>query len=997
VSRSAAATRARVYVSLSTATVILRMPSQYTLFFGKANGFPLVGRPSSALRLCDYGFAARRARHWRKGEKQLLLRFFAAMFTAGLCLSAQTQPSSVSFGESAIPLDGPWRFHTGDDPAWARPDFDDSSWEKISLAPAKGKIDPLTGESYRPGWTGSGHRGYHGYAWYRLHVHLTQSPAGTRILMPEDVDDGYEVYLNGNRLLNFGDFSTNPPRTYLSDQVITAAIPPGAGQDLTFAVRFWMSEWTELRYRNSGGLHAAPTFGLASAVDLRSIALQYKVLQISLVPAMKVALFLSVAVFALLLYWQDRSALFGLLLAIALLLEAANNVVVLTGGTTYLLDMVTVWRMGSIVLHPAITAAWGVFWLYWFELGRYRWLRYSIFAVAGAEMLATCIRFEPALSAWRNTAFVTAVASSRDDIRLLAILLFLATVALGVKLRGLAGWPALLVAGLRAFEVIGTTYFHLSVTWFPAGFRVQLFDATGVLMVGVLAVLLLERFIQTQRRTQTLRIEREQAERATQAKTRFLTNMSHEIRTPLNAIIGMADVLSEMPLTPDQKRCVEVSQRNGIALLTLVNDILDLSKVESGRMELEAADVDLRKLVGTALEVVAGRADAKGLWLRETIAPDVPAWLTGDPNRLWQVIVNLLGNSIKFTEKGGLLVSVETDPGDPSPGCLRFAVSDTGIGIPAEKLSAIFESFTQADTSTTRQYGGTGLGLTISRQLVELMGGRIWVESTPGKGSTFFFTVKLAVQTARADAEKRETAKPGPQSLARGMHILLADDSADNRFLILSYLRESEPVVDIAENGEAATQLFRCNRYDVVLMDIEMPAMDGYAATREIRRFEKETGAPRTPVLALTAHAFAEMAAKGLEAGFTAILTKPIRKKALLEGLAKHLGAAPVPARDLQIKVTIAEDVADVVPAYVAKRRAEIPVLRQALLDGNFELIRALAHKMKGTGAGYGFSALTDSGAAIEEAARRGEIEEIRVLVDRLGAYLDSVEWVVSG
>jgi signal transduction histidine kinase/CheY-like chemotaxis protein/HPt (histidine-containing phosphotransfer) domain-containing protein len=496
------------------------------------------------------------------------------------------------------------------------------------------------------------------------------------------------------------------------------------------------------------------------------------------------------------------------------------------------------------------------------------------------------------------------------------------------------------------------------------------------------------------------------AERATQAQRDFLATMSHEIRTPLNAIIGMADVLSSTPLTAEQKKCVDVFQRNGIGLLNLINDILDLSKVESGKVELEKVPLDLREVIARAMEVIEGRAKAKGLALKQSVAAGVPLNLMGDPNRLRQVIINLLGNAIKFTEQGHLEVRVEQDPEDGRAGCLRFAVADTGIGIPEEKLGLVFESFTQADSSTTRKYGGTGLGLTISRQLVELMGGRIWVESQMGCGSTFFFTVKLGVSEYAAVAVP-ETARGSIEELERalkGLRILLADDSDDNRFLIQSYLKQVKCSIEIAQDGAEAVDKFRAGRFDVVLTDVEMPVMDGYMATREIRRYEREAGRSATPVLALTAHAFADMAEKGKEAGFTGHLVKPIRKVTLLEALAACRGSQrglvgsagepdePVSEGGDGLVVRVAPDMEDVVPGYLEKRRKDVDAYRQALAAEDFDAVRMLGHKMKGTGAGYGFPVLTEIGTAIEESAKKKDAAGVAAGVDRLAWYAGKVK-----
>ena len=382
---------------------------------------------------------------------------------------------------------------------------------------------------------------------------------------------------------------------------------------------------------------------------------------------------------------------------------------------------------------------------------------------------------------------------------------------------------------------------------------------------------------------------REEALAASRAKSEFLSSMSHEIRTPLNALLGMADLLAETPLAPEQVHYLETVIDNGNALLELINSILDLARIESGRLSLEKIPFDLRDIIERCVETLAVRAQEKNLKLTIDIAPDVDLKLVGDSLRLRQILINLVGNAIKFTDRGEVRVAAERDPDSMNPACVRFSVIDTGIGIAPDKLPMLFSAFTQADSSTTRKYGGSGLGLAIVQRLVALMDGKVWVESRLGQGSIFGFTANFAYQDDNvSDGAARTvsaTTSDDAEIVDRPLRILLADDSPDNRLLVHNYMRNTRYRIDDAENGKIAIEKFTAFEYDLVLMDIQMPEMDGYEATRTIRRWEREHQRPRTPILAVTAAALEENKRRTFEAGCDLHITKPVKRGTLLHAI----------------------------------------------------------------------------------------------------------------
>jgi CheY-like chemotaxis protein/HPt (histidine-containing phosphotransfer) domain-containing protein/two-component sensor histidine kinase len=513
---------------------------------------------------------------------------------------------------------------------------------------------------------------------------------------------------------------------------------------------------------------------------------------------------------------------------------------------------------------------------------------------------------------------------------------------------------------------------------------------------------------------------KERAEAANRAKSAFLANMSHEIRTPMTAIVGYADMMLEPDQSlSDRQDCLQIIRRNASLLLGLINDILDLSKIEADKMTCERISVDFPHLIAEVCSLMRPRAGEKGLSFQVQFDDPIPATVCSDPLRLKQILMNLLSNAVKFTSAGRIQMQVSCQIAqDLSSSRVRISISDTGIGIAEEQLARLFAAFTQADDTMTRRFGGTGLGLTISKKLAVLLGGDISVKSVPNVGSVF--TLELSggpmqgVQLLHGVTESILAPVHSPaatieQNITLNGRILFAEDGLDNQRLISTHLRKAGAQVTIAPNGQVALQLMTSERFDLVLMDMQMPVLDGYGAASKLRQ-----RGYKQPIIALTAHAMADDRAKCLQAGCTDYLTKPIDRDKLLRTVASYLkditpepdsesqpAGAPVapPASTPQSASGAHQSIyesdpqmKELIEGYIQRLPVEVAKLTELMQTDEIESLRRVVHQLKGSGGGYGFAQLTELAALADKSIKEGAaMERVHHQVEDLIGYIRAI------
>ena len=498
------------------------------------------------------------------------------------------------------------------------------------------------------------------------------------------------------------------------------------------------------------------------------------------------------------------------------------------------------------------------------------------------------------------------------------------------------------------------------------------------------------------------------AEEANRAKSDFLANMSHEMRTPLTAIIGISDYLLHGDLSDEQRVLVQRCMKASDSLLRMIEELLLAAKAESGTLRVVNEPFELTAVITESLAFLANQAKEKRLSLDHRLGTGLPTHVVGDAHHLQQVLLNLVRNAIKFTPAGSIVLRVSQVAQQNGRAEVLFEVVDTGVGIPPGQEERIFERFSQTDARSWSHSAGVGLGLSICRQLVDLMGGRIWATNNPEGGSTFAFTVQLTAaaasfpqEVAQSHSDARERQKPPQVTPVRPIRILLAEDFIESQDIMRLYLRDTPHRIDCAATGIEVVTMFQKTRYDLVFMDLHMPDLDGYTATCVIRTWEQQQGRPHTPIIALTANGLTEARIESQAAGCDEFLTKPIKMDTLLQVIERYAtGEAESGARHKRSPVIReqeprAREVKELKRRFIANRLEELPLLQEAAAETKFEYIRTIGHRMKGLAGSYGLDAIGAIGAAMEEAALKQDGPAVSAQLTKLTEALRQAEAAV--